>query len=142
MHLIGEHNGQYVIFPSEEIASDMRPPNTYEFSNPSIGQRDPSPLQRFQVSMASHFFPIDIMHLLGHGIAKQVWKMIQGVYGKESNNPLYLPPAARNAIGKQIVASNQTTPTSFAGSCGDKTRKLATVVQWIGSTLFVLYCPP
>ncbi|CDH61438.1 predicted protein [Lichtheimia corymbifera JMRC:FSU:9682] len=119
----------------------MREPDTYKTLHPSIGQRDPSPFATLPSFHGYTFFPMDIMHLLGHGIAKQLWNMMQGTYGK-NNNPLYLSPATRNTISQQFIASHQhqTTPSSFSGSCGYiKTKsEYFRAVDWIHFARFLL----
>lgn len=135
----GKHNGSAVIFPPEQVESDMREPAMFKALRSSIGQRRPSPFATLPSFHGYTFFPMDIMHLLGHGIAHQLWNMMQGTYGK-NNNPLYLSPATRNTISQQLIASSQTTPSSFSGSCGDIKNKSGyfRAVDWIHFARFLL----
>ncbi|KAJ8663707.1 hypothetical protein O0I10_000956 [Lichtheimia ornata] len=117
----------------------MRESNMFKALRSSIGQRRPSPFATLPSFHGYTFFPMDIMHLLGHGIAHQLWNMMQGTYGK-NNNPLYLSPATRNTISQQLIASSQTTPSSFSGSCGDIKNKSGyfRAVDWIHFARFLL----
>ena len=136
---IGEHNGSTVTFPPEDVASDIRLPDMYKSLHPSVGQRYASPFSMLPSFHGYTFFPMDIMHLLGHGIAHQVWNIMRGSYDKNSN-PLYLSTVNRSIIGKQFIISKQTTPSSFSGSCGDIEQKAGffRAVDWIHFARFFL----
>ncbi|KAI8391819.1 uncharacterized protein BYT42DRAFT_602563 [Radiomyces spectabilis] len=87
-------------------------------------------------------YPLDMVHLLGPGVGKQIFKLLQGQYGKQnSNNPFFLPPSAMEKIGACMEKSKFSVLSGFCGDCGDisKNAGFYKAVDWIH---FVLYTVP
>ncbi|KAG2212136.1 hypothetical protein INT45_010986 [Circinella minor] len=118
----------------------IRRAHTYRTVDKHLGQNKVCPFAELPTFYGATFFPIDIMHLLGPGIGKQLWSIIQGTYGTD-NCPLYLPNATQELIGARIAASRNLTPSSFSGDCGDLSFQSGfyRAVDWIH---FVLYIVP
>ena len=118
----------------------IRVSTTYKEVDESVGQKQECPFTDLPTFHGATFFPIDIMHLLGPGIGKQLWSMIQGTYGTE-NCPLYLSNNNQELIGTRVASSRSLTPSSFSGDCGDISCQSGfyRAVDWIH---FVLYIVP
>ncbi|KAG2214179.1 hypothetical protein INT45_009563 [Circinella minor] len=118
----------------------IRLSHTYEKSDINVGQKYKCQFSELPTFHGATFFPIDIMHLLGLGIGKQLWSIIQGTYVAETC-PLYLSNAEQELIGTRIASSRSLTPSSFSGDYGDISFQSGfyCAVDWIH---FVLYIVP
>lgn len=140
--LIGKHNGVSLIFPPETDNAPMRSKSSYQHSDHAKGQRYASPFADLSTFHGPTFFPPDIMHLLGHGIGHQLWKILRCVYNRNiAGNPLQLDAQARKKLAAQMIASRQTTPASFSGNSCDINQQASyfRAVDWIH---FVRYIVP
>lgn len=85
------------------------------------GQRQVTPFGGSPTFHGASFFPMDIMHMLDLGIAKQLWNLISdSKYDVEEGepNPLSLPVFQCKAIGIQ-VPNARSFAKDFSGDCGD-----------------------
>ena len=142
--ILGVYQGTQMTFPPVS-KNDTRPKpvaqlsSTYQKANKRIGQKTKCLFADLPTFHGATFFPIDIMHLLGPGLGKQLWKTIQGKYSKDTS-PLYLSNAQQEVIGARIAASRNLTPSSFLGDCGDITVQSGfyRAVDWIHSVLYLV----
>ena len=53
------------------------------------------------------------MHLIGHGIAKALWRMLEGQYG--NTDFLRLSNAEQQTVANSMQRSQKSIPTAFYG---------------------------
>ncbi|OAD72677.1 hypothetical protein PHYBLDRAFT_145993 [Phycomyces blakesleeanus NRRL 1555(-)] len=84
------------------------------------------------------FFALDEMHGICHGIGKQVWGLVCGMYGKD--HPLSLSLAAQKEIGTATVSNRRSILTSFYSAwINIATRsEYFWAVDWADFILFVI----
>ncbi|KAG2216617.1 hypothetical protein INT45_000417, partial [Circinella minor] len=88
----------------------------------------------------AHFYGLDIMHLIGLGIGKQVWNLIsKKIYGDVKRNPFYLKPATQKKIGTAMKNSKHDLPTSFTTCTRDISSKTKLkAIEWIDMMRYVV----
>ncbi|KAG2217444.1 hypothetical protein INT45_009643 [Circinella minor] len=64
---------------------------TYTKGDPSKGVKKKTRFQKLSSFKSPTFFSLDCMLLICHGIVRQFWKLIIGIYGS-GGNPFYLKP--------------------------------------------------
>ncbi|KAI7853010.1 hypothetical protein BDC45DRAFT_173619 [Circinella umbellata] len=101
-----------------------------------FGIRSKSEFAKLRSFKGCEFFGLDIMHLLS-GVAKQLWKIICGAFGKK-DNPLFLKTSIRTQIGKAIADSKRTIPSSLDACTKNLFKKKGLKsIEWINMMLYV-----
>ncbi|KAI8136648.1 hypothetical protein BJV82DRAFT_675807 [Fennellomyces sp. T-0311] len=87
------------------------------------------------------FYGLDIMHLVGQGLAKHFWILVStNKYGATNRNPFFIKPLARRHIGKAMAELKRSLPSSLTTCTTDISRKkLKKSIDWID---FLRYMVP
>lgn len=142
--IVGQVVDRTMTFVSEEPSERPRLREAASFKRIDLdaGQKKVTQFGDLLSFHGASFFPVDIMHMLGLGIAKQFWTLIStNKYDTtHDNNPLALPPSDLKAIGREIANSRPLSP-DFAGDCGDVYKRggCYRAVDWLH---FMLYLVP
>ena len=91
---------------------------TYTKGDPLKGIKKKTRFRKLSSFKSPTFFGLDCMHLICHGIVRQFWKLIIGIYGS-SGNPFYLKPRIQKKIGTIMKNSKSTIPSTFCGCAVD-----------------------
>ncbi|OAD65529.1 hypothetical protein PHYBLDRAFT_176119 [Phycomyces blakesleeanus NRRL 1555(-)] len=97
-----------------------------------------SPLATLDAFSGPYFFALDEMHSICHGVAKQVWGLVTGKYGKK--HLLVLSVGVQKEIGAAMVSTRKTIPTLFHGAWRDISKNAGyfKAVDWADFLLFVV----
>ncbi|KAI7873642.1 hypothetical protein K492DRAFT_111484, partial [Lichtheimia hyalospora FSU 10163] len=120
--IIGKSFGRSMVFEPED--PDERQPirgvGSYKKVDWEAGQRQVTLFADLPTFHGASFFPMDIMHMLGQGIAKQFWALISDdkYNGEENSNPLSLPVVQCKTIGVE-VANCRSLSKDFSRDCGN-----------------------
>ncbi|OAD80095.1 hypothetical protein PHYBLDRAFT_163142 [Phycomyces blakesleeanus NRRL 1555(-)] len=102
------------------------------------GLNGQSPLATLKVFSGSLFFALDEMHGLCHGISKQVWGLVSGIYG--TDHCFALSSGVWKEIGTAMYKTRNIISTSFHGNWRDvyKNPGLFKAINWADFLLFVV----
>ncbi|KAI9492999.1 hypothetical protein BDB00DRAFT_788343 [Zychaea mexicana] len=78
------------------------------------GLKKATPYAKLKSFYAPHFFSIDKLHLFGHNLGHQVWKMLYGKLGKGS--PLTLKRKYYTAVSEALAKARKHVPETFEGT--------------------------
>ncbi|OAD76871.1 hypothetical protein PHYBLDRAFT_62934 [Phycomyces blakesleeanus NRRL 1555(-)] len=141
-HVVGQSSGhgQYFRMPS---TITMRTPESFKYFDEVAlsskkGLTGQSPFSLLNSFSGPFFFALDEMHGICHSIAKQVWGLVCGKYGKD--HPLSLSLAAQKEIGTAMVSTRRSIPTSFHGAWINVATRSGyfRAVDWADFILFVI----
>ncbi|ORY97169.1 hypothetical protein BCR43DRAFT_413758, partial [Syncephalastrum racemosum] len=112
-------DGRYTYPPvkAEEPIPQYRAVDSFKTINEQYAQKMVSPFSDLRIFHGTFFFPIDVMHLIGSNIGRQIHRITQGKYDVETGiNPLRLNSSQSRMIDRCIAESRPLIPSTFSGN--------------------------
>ncbi|SAM09683.1 hypothetical protein [Absidia glauca] len=137
----------WMYFVGRTDPSLIRQPNEFKDGGPQgIGA---SAVARLPTFTGPHFFGLDEMHMIGHGLSKMLLALFQPsqsnpmvVDGDNRRNyPFFLGPLMMSSVGQDMLCSQPDIPESFFNGIWDDIDKYpgsARAVDWMDFLLFAV----
>ena len=118
--------------------NDLHTKDDYINGNPDQGITQLWAFNNFELFNGPSFFGLDKMCLIGHGIAKALWRMFEGQYG--NTDFLRLSNVEWQTVANSMQRSQKSIPMAFYGiekNIAIKSEYFQ-VVDWIDFLLYVM----